>query len=182
MAESENAIQIFNRYKSTLKITSKESNANVYMTNSMYPAINFDSVKRKYKKPNFCGLRSNDALLLPPVGYDKYVFIEFKDGHIEDRKNITEITEKIYESLLLFNEITRENISYDKSHVVYILVFNEGDNSKFASNAHLAKLANKKYIVPELERYKKLFVDFSTITKADFCNITNRLDRNEYPF
>ncbi len=182
MTDFSSPISILKRYQTTLKNTSKELNAGVCMTESTYPAINFDNVKRKFKKPKFCCFRSNDALLLPPEGNDKYVFVEFKDGNIESPNNITEIAEKIYESLFLFNEIMNQNISFDKSHMVYILVFNEKDNGRFAQDAHLAKNAGKKYVVPELNRYRNLFFDFSTMTKSEFSYLTNKLDRGLYPF
>lgn len=171
------------KYKSTLKDTSKEQNEVVYMTESLYNVVNFDSVKKKSCNRKFCGLRSNDALLIPsPNSNEKFAFIEFKNGCIEDKGAITQITEKIYESLLIFNEIVQENLSFDKENIVYILVYNENDNGKFSTDAHSAQLANEKYIIPDLERYQKLFFDFQTLNKIEFQKITDELDKGNYPF
>lgn len=170
------------KYKSTLKGTSKEQNESVYMTECSYAVVNFDSVKKKSCNHKFCDLRSNDALLLPPSPTNKFVFIEFKNGHIEETDAITQITEKIYESLLLFNEIVQENLTFDKNNVVYILVYNEDDNGKFSEASHLAELAGEQYIIPNLKRYQRLFFNFQTLNKIEFKKITNELDKGNYPF
>ena len=170
------------KYTSTLKDVSKEQNEDVYMTESLYKVVNFDNVKRKSCKRIFCELRSNDALLTPRKDNDKFAFIEFKNGCIEDDDAIIQITEKIYESLLIFNEIVQENFSFDRENIVYILVYNENDNGKFSADAHLAQLANEKYIIPALNRYQKLFYDFHTLNKIEFQEITTELDKGNYPF
>ncbi len=173
----------FDDYLTTLKETSKDGDNAEYMTESTYPAVNFDCFKKDYNSNKFCGFRSNDALLIPPDCNNKFVFIEFKNGCIE--KNITdmtEIVEKIYESLFVFNEVKEENISFNKSNVVYVLVYNEEKNSKYALNSHSAKLAKKKYVIPQLNRYKILFSDFFTMTKSEFCEVTQKLDAGAYPF
>lgn len=173
----------FDDYLTTLKETSKDEDNAEYMTESTYPAVNFDCFKSGYDSNKFCGFRSNDALLIPPDCNNKFVFIEFKNGGIE--RNITdttEIVEKIYESLFVFNEVKKKNISFDKFHVVYVLVYNEEKNSLYALNSHSAKNARKKYIIPQLDRYKILFSDFFTMTKSEFCEVTTKLDAGVYPF
>ena len=172
----------FEDYLTTLKETSKDEDNADYMTESTYPAINFDCFKNDYDSNKFCGFRSNDALLIPPNCTNKFVFVEFKNGRIDNKTSMTEIVEKIYESLFVFNEVKKENISFDRFHVVYVLVFNEMKNSQYAIENHSAKLAGKKYIIPQLNRYKILFSDFFTMTKSEFCEVTKKLDAGVYPF
>ena len=172
----------FDDYLTTLKETSKDGDNAEYMTESTYLAVNFDCFKNGYDSNKFCGFRSNDALLIPPDCNNKFVFVEFKNGRIENITSMTEIVEKIYESLFVFNDVKEENISFDKIHVVYILVYNEDKNSKYALENHAAKIAGKKYIIPQLDRYKILFSDFFTMTKSEFCEVTTKLDAGVYPF
>lgn len=113
------------QFKSTLKELSKDNTNNEYMTESNEIAINFDKVKDVYIK-DVCPKNkptSNDALKY--IG-DEFYFIEFKNGNI---KNVKNIRDKVFESLLMFSDITGNTISYTRNKGNYILVYNY-DKSK----------------------------------------------------
>ena len=78
-----------NENMTTLKETSIDDRdkANpIYMTESMYPAVDFDKVKDEYIKHLHLKdtPKSNDALIEDRTG--KFVFVEFKNGHIDPRE------------------------------------------------------------------------------------------------
>ena len=177
-------IEIFNRNGATLKETSwdKDGENPGYMTDSEIHVINFDKVKKSYIKDMglSCTPCSNDALY---IGEDeKAYFIEFKNGLV-DNKTVYNIYNKIYDSLLIFNDIIQENISFCRENVNFILVYNEGrnsrneketkygDSSKAKISKHFYAKAKRKYVRFGLERFEKLyFQDVFTYTEKEFEN------------
>lgn len=177
-------IEIFKNNISTFKETSydKDGKTPGYMTDSEILVVNFDKVKEKYIK----GLRlsstpcSNDALY---IGDDKKIFfIEFKNG-IMDKHRIFKVHYKIYDSLLMFNDITNENISFCRQNMYFILVYNEerchfgshGQKQEDSSKAIISKFihdkANKKFVQFGLERFEKMyFKEVFTYTQSEFEN------------
>lgn len=113
---------IFQKHQTTLKETSHNDAAGQYMTDFLWQVIDFDAVKTDYMRAYHCDPipASNDALLYRD---GKYFFIEFKDGNM--RTEIHEVKRKIFESLLLFGDITDTTISYLRENVSYILVYNK---------------------------------------------------------
>lgn len=112
------------RHWTTLKKTSlnkPDKNSEIYMTHLELPAIDFDAVKKKYarkfKLKN--GPKSNDALV--QVGGTVF-FIEFKDGNMKNER--FDVVQKIYDSLLIYCDITKQTISDTRSYMVYIIVYN----------------------------------------------------------
>lgn len=99
-------IKIFKDNLSSFRETSRDTDGQEAgcMTNSEIQVINFDKVKESYisemKLPNTpC---SNDALY---IGKDeKIFFVEFKNGVMKKEK-IFNVYYKIYDSLLIFNDI-----------------------------------------------------------------------------
>ena len=120
------SIDIFLKHKKILKKTSKNTSGGSYMTTSQKEAIYFDAVKDEYTAKYSVSMSpaSTDALL--QVGHNVY-FIEFKDGFISQKK-IYEVWKKVYESLLLFCDITKQHISDTRQYMTYILVYDEEDN------------------------------------------------------
>lgn len=115
-----NEIEIFKNNKNTLKNLSCDKNE--YMTDSLLEAINFDKVKEKHCKslklsnlPTSC-----DAL----YQNDEIFFIEFKNGYI-DKKEICGIHKKIYDSILIFMDLTKFKLEEIREKVNFILVYNE---------------------------------------------------------
>ena len=108
----------------------------MYMVDSEAEVIDFDKVKENYISQLHVldTPKSNDALL----EFDgKLYFIEFKDGNMRDA--IFEVKRKIYESLLVFCDITGENISFTRENMNYILVYNKENSRKY-----IEKLVEKR--------------------------------------
>ncbi len=186
-------IALFRDNMSSLRETSKDSDSSnpECMTNSEIAVVNFDKVKESYIKDMKLSFTpcSNDALYIDKNG-DLY-FIEFKNG-IMTRPMIFNVYNKIYDSLLIFNDIVEQNISFCRKHVNFILVYNESKNlsedynnegknlskdgkikNQDCSKAKIGKYfyskAKKKYIRFGLERFEKLyFQEVFTYTQQEF--------------
>lgn len=119
-------IPILIKNLTTLQETSKDHHniANnqsvIYMTDSKIKVVNFDLVKHEYcKNIGLLDIASFvEALYFKD---DNIYFIEFKNGRID--KN--EVIKKIYDSLLMFSDISQKDISYFREHLHFILVYNE---------------------------------------------------------
>ncbi len=186
-------IALFRDNMSSLRETSKDSDSSnpECMTNSEIAVVNFDKVKESYIKDMKLSFTpcSNDALYIDKNG-DLY-FIEFKNG-IMTRPMIFNVYNKIYDSLLIFNDIVEQNISFCRKHMNFILVYNESKNlsedynnegknlskdgkikNQDCSKAKIGKYfyskAKKKYIRFGLERFEKLyFQEVFTYTQQEF--------------
>lgn len=186
-----NAYPIFCSHLSNLKRLSLDDGKGqkIYMTQFTRNAVNFDAVKKEYSSP--LGLSkipsSNDALF--DDGKGSLVFVEFKNGFI-NRKKILEIWKKIYDSMLIFTDITSTGISYTREHMNYILVYNETVNQDndidenlkkkcnttvqpspsfdaFAKN--VGKYANEEYVCFGLKMFQNYcFKEVHTYTKSEF--------------
>ncbi len=174
-------IEIFKNNISTFKETSHDTDGQCpgYMTESEIKVINFDKVKEDYVR----GMKlskmpcSNDALY---IDKDKNIFfVEFKNGQIKNK--IYNVYNKIYDSLLMFNDIVNENISFCRQNVYFMLVYNEEKNSGLEGNkkqedsskAVISKLihnkANKKFVRFGLKQFEKLyFKEVFTYTESEF--------------
>ena len=151
-----------------------------YMTDSEVQVIDFDKVKDSYIKDMGLSYRpcSTDALYFGKD--DKIYFVEFKNG-VMNKAEVFHVYNKIYDSLLMFNDIIKENVSFCRDNVIFILVYNESKNScredsvkkEDSSKAVIAKYfhakAKKKYVRFDLDRFKKLyFRDVFTYTEKEF--------------
>lgn len=135
-----NQYPIFQNHWSSLKETSKDNRDGkvVYMTESNYPVINFDEVKEEYMKAlALCELpKSNDALFYE--GDKIWVFVEFKNARVSKTLQY-ELRKKIYDSVLIFTDITSTGISFMRNHMKYILVYNEEANKDNSQDLNLIK-------------------------------------------
>lgn len=126
-------MHIIDNIRSTLEDTSYDKHNKEYMVHSKLQVCSFDDVKEWYvgKKiplvnPN---PKSNDALFF---GKDECFFIEFKNGKIDNKVNF-ELNKKIYDSLFILFDLNYRDkngdlvnsISYTRSKMSYILVYNE---------------------------------------------------------
>ena len=173
----------------TLKETSadkRDAASCAYMTESDIPAVDFDLVKKKYVEE--LGLSvvpmSNDALF--HHGEEKIVFVEFKNGYIGKKEQFN-IRKKIYDSVLIYSDITKSGISSMREDVDYVLVYNEdintGDSGQLEKGADyiqdspsfdsfakgVSALARERYVgfgVGMFENY--CFKRVHTYTEAEF--------------
>ena len=131
MEIQDDKIGIFQNYLSTLKKTSldKGSGQKKYMTESEMLVVDFDKVKKAYVRE--LGVKpksmpcSSDAL---HIGKDGNIsFIEFKNGKINYMQRYN-IHQKIYDSLLIFGDMTGKGLSFCREHADFILVYNELKN------------------------------------------------------
>lgn len=177
---------IFQNHISNLKETSLDKHD--YMTQSTRAAINFDEVKDEYVLN--LGLseipKSNDALF--DEGNGNLVFVEFKNGFMDRHKQFA-VRKKIYDSALMFTDITSIGISAMRNNMKYILVYNETVNQtnpddelqkkqkstvqsspSFDSIAKtLGQLANEEYICFGIKIFQNYcFKEVHTYTEKEF--------------
>ena len=184
-------VSVFQRHISTLKDTSHDSTNGQYLSQSPYPAVNFDDVKDD-AFVGFNDYRSNDALLIPQNDGEKYVFIEFKNGDVTSRAKCKDIRTKIAESLLIFHDILNVTISFDRCELVYMLVYNRVNNHSFETQRnssvarisnHFARQAGTFFLINGFDRYRKIFNAVYTINEVEFKNsFSDKLDTGIYPF
>lgn len=194
----EKAYEWMLQHRDSLKQTSvdksrKKKGIVEYMTESEMQVINFDSVKEDYVKKGRLKLSevpsSNDALFLGKDG--RVCFIEFKNGEIDSMKNL-KVKLKIYDSILIFLDIIKEDLQYSRENIDYILVFNENKKhtTKHFSGKNMERLlrsevnesdarstitgiltekSGKEYIQFDLEKYKGfIFREVHTYTRSQF--------------
>lgn len=185
-----NNYPIFSAHPATLRETSMDNHDGhcAYMTTSTRNVINFDNVKSDYVSslglpgvPTSC-----DALFESSQG--RYIFVEFKSGFMNNAKQFS-VRKKIYDSLLIFCDITSSNLSQLRSNAEFILVYNEtanlgrNDNPEFlqkhdsippspafdAFAKSVSKLANTEYICFGLNIFNKYcFHEVHTYTQDEF--------------
>lgn len=182
-----NDIPIFKDCMTTFKETSydKDGKEPGYMTNSEIQVINFDKVKDCYIKD--MSLSSipcpNDALYIGKN--NKIFFVEFKNGDLEkNKKMIFNVYNKIYDSLLIFNDIVQRNISFCRENLYFILVYNESkncseerevtqeDSPKAMISKRIHSKAKKKFVRFGLDKFEKIyFKEVFTYTESEFENL-----------
>ncbi|MCI8419316.1 MAG: hypothetical protein HFF79_02260 [Oscillospiraceae bacterium] len=129
---------IFADHHAALRETSLDDRdgRQTYMTQSPLDAISFDDVKTDYVKN--LGLseipKSNDALFKDSGG--SLIFVEFKNGFMDRAKQFA-VRKKIYDSVLIFTDITSKKISDLRTAMKYILVYNESVNMANTSDREL---------------------------------------------
>lgn len=183
-----NKFKIFTDNFSTLKQASLDDNGDCKenMVSLETEVVDFDGVKNDYikemkltKTPS-----SSDALYEDQKG--QFYLIEFKNGRIDSRVGHS-IRKKIYDSLLIFHDITKTDISFSRTHMNFVLVYNEGKNpcsgepyadeedgptpSRVAIGNYFSKKANTHFIRFDLEQFKTIyFRDIFTFSKEEFEN------------
>lgn len=191
---------IIDEFECTLEKASLDEDKGVPMVNSQLLVCSFDKVKEWYvsekvplANPN---PKSNDALYF---GEEECFFIEFKNGKISNEVNF-EINKKIYDSLFILFDLGYKDkkgdlvnsISYTRSTMTYILVYNEENYAKFGATRQtgegierqkkvsishyrnklykaVRKLANEEFILFGLDQFKNyLFKNVYTYTEKEF--------------
>lgn len=144
----------FVNFESTLKICSWDDYNKVHMVENENKVINFDQVKEEYVKnlkKGPCELPcSNDALFKTD---DKYYFIEFKNGIIDNKTN-AQIKMKVYDSLLILSDIEKMSISDTRESVFYVLVFNDDniDSNKISKQFNKEEYNRHNQVQPSPNR------------------------------
>lgn len=181
-----NSFAIFRDHLTSLKETSEDKSHAEYMTESDFEVVNFDEVKDEYIK----GLKiqkvpdSVDALFVDKNG--NLNFVEFKNGKINSKTKFG-LQKKIYDSTLIFSDITHLHISDMRSCVKLMLVYNkekndmgkgkekEGKNYIQSSDSlrqisrTLAGFAQESHIQFGLEMFKNYCCkEILTLTKEEF--------------
>ncbi len=185
--------EIFRANQNTLQELSKDDRGAVdvqYMTNSLFQAVDFDMVKRNYA--NGLGLSEEVAASVDGLAHttDSIVFLEFKNGKVSNRN----VKGKIRDSLLIFCDITKKDISYTRSSADFVLVYNETANplpnqisrssvqdspSRTAIAKRITQMGNQELVLFDLERYRNLyFREVHTYTKQEFENYLDKLRTN----
>lgn len=186
-----NQYQILMDNRASLKGTSKDASTPghiEYMSPSDTEVVNFDLVKRSYANQHYHTeehAASVDAIFQHREGI---LFIEFKNGIVKS----SVIKNKIRDSLLIFLDIIGETLTFSRSYIDFVLVYNLEKNSRSESHEkgklqntpsgikiaeHIAKKAGEKYIRFDLERYKGLFFRaVYTLTKEEFNEYLKKLD------
>lgn len=180
-----NDYSILYNNKSTLKETSKdnsEKNNIQYMTESQLEVIDFDKVKTQYN--NNLNLteeyaKSVDALMVN-FALNKIFFIEFKNGDMKNEKS--KVNSKVKDSLLIFCDIIKKNISYTRKNLIFILVYNESKNksknekSKRDIAQHIHNKAKENVIRFGFEKLKRLyFKEVYTYTEKEFADYLQKI-------
>ena len=169
---------------STLKEQSKDTSKDSisYMTESTINSVDFDLVKRSYL--NSLGLseerlKSVDSLVNLNNGI---AFIEFKNGSLKGLKN--DLYLKINNSLLIFNDITKYDLTFLRNNSEFILVYNEKisplnkeeekekenmSGSRVIIGDYFMKKAKKEFVRMGLGKYKtSFFRDVHTYSQDEF--------------
>ena len=146
-------ISIFESNRSTLKETSLDKDKHYYMVDSLLEVIDFDKVKENY----ISGIKLEEIPKSCDAFYkkdDKLFFIEFKNGKV-----LTfDIRKKIYDSILIFNDIVKCNICDTRKEIEFILVYNEEVNK---NNKECKEFPGKK--IQESKSFKKISDSFSKL-------------------
>lgn len=177
---------IFQDNISTLKENSRDDNGEC-MTESLYQVINFDAVKREYTK-NLHITEEKASSVDAVARFSKdLVFIEFKNGN---NINKQDLRNKARDSLLIFLDITKGDLSYSRNNIDLIIVYNETikpitkeeENTMIKENAfaitppsfdnivkNIYKYAKKELVRFGLDRFQQIFFrSVHTYSKREF--------------
>ena len=158
---------------------SEDTKNNTELIFSDLPAVSFDDVKTQYTAALHCSDEnacSVDALM---QNGDRVLMIEFKNGEV----NSGEIKRKIWDSLLIFCDITKKQVSDTRAESDFFLVYNKSNNelnhqekkkiSKSEErdwiNNHVFRIAGQEFIRYDLSRFQGLyFREVHTYTAEEF--------------
>lgn len=151
--------------------------------------INFDKVKINYCESygsSDKASQSVDVLILNKQ--DKIVFIEFKNGKINNRDKKSRLKSKLRDSILIFNDVNKLELDFSRNNVEYILVYNQAENRSSVSEQNgaeitdslrdiqqsFAKKAGEEFVYFGLDVLKQVFnLDVHTYTKTEFDEYYN---------
>ena len=154
--------KIFTENMCTFRETSidkRDNKTRDYMTDSNILVVNFDDVKNAYV--------SDLQLIQTPKSVDALYqrgttiyFVEFKNGYI-DKKDQFDVRKKIYDSLLIYSDITKETIGDGRFNSEFILVYNTKANLENQNN-------NESKIVRESEALDSIGKEFASLGGKEY--------------
>lgn len=151
----------------SLKKTSEDEANKIKMTKNKNKVIDFDRVKDCYMiniKKNFKidnDPRSIDAIFDTEDG--RMVFVEFKNGKLSPKN----VLEKLYDSVLINNDLLEISIGKLRQDGVFILVYNPGSLEKIEDI--LASKARKPLKRMQIGKFKGyIFKEVYSLTKDQF--------------
>ena len=169
----------FSRNMKPLRKISEDTKNNTELISSDLPAVSFDDVKTQYTAALSCSdenAYSVDALM---QNGDRVLMIEFKNEEVKSG----EIKRKIWDSLLIFCDITKKQVSDTRAETDFFLVYNKNKNElnhqekKMISesenrdwlNSHVFRIAGQEIIRFDLSRFQGLyFREVHTYTTEQF--------------
>ena len=135
--------------KASLHELSKDDHDNVeenFMTDSEILAVNFDEVKRQYV--NQLRHSEDDAYSVDAIFQNERgtFFIEFKNGKVKS----SNVRWKVFDSILIFSDITNASVEWMRNNVEFILVYNAQKNYD-----HNAQRSSERRMTPSLRKIAK---------------------------
>ncbi len=160
-------------YYSSWTECSRDDSHNVSMIVNENQVVNFDMVKTRYL--NDLGLSEESAASVDALGEDSegHVYlIEFKNGDI----NQDEIRNKVFESILIYNDITSSSLKDTREKMDFILVYNS-ERKKYQplqlKAMHLARIGKCACPYYGLDKYHGFCVKHAYMVDAD--HFTNKI-------
>lgn len=150
----------------TVSEISWDSDHAVSMIESDQTIIDFDLLQERYFKFHKSDrpFASMDGLW--QIG-DEWYFIEFKNGKI-DHKTKKNIREKVTASLMTLLDILDETLSYARTHIHFILVYNPARNFSDKQSLQCDEIQDspsRNYIKARINQFaKRRFVLFGVIS------------------
>lgn len=175
----------FSNHIETLEELSRDDSHDHAVTGSQIKAIAFDEVRNEYAAPLKLknGPNSMDAICVFTDGDDSSLaFVEFKNGKL-DKRDAFEIRKKIYDTLLIFQDLTGISLATLRAHAACILVYRKDLNpddehegefipaspSRDTIGDHIAGLAHQEIVRFGLARFfSYCFKEVHTYGPDDF--------------
>lgn len=159
-----------------LEESSKDSEHKTSMSNSSLKVIDFDKIPKKYAKQAMIRTvpKSNDALYITKE--NKWIFIEFKNGEVKKE----EIYRKLYDSLIMLEELAIKDWNFFRNHATYILVYNEDVYCQ--RNAKLQKSKNRDALYQHIRNRANTVRNLYEIRKLEGFLFENAWTYNEEQF
>lgn len=160
----------------TLEESSKDSEHKTSMSNSSLKVVDFDKIPKKYAEQAMIRTvpKSNDALYITKE--NKWIFIEFKNGEVKKE----EIYRKLYDSLIMLEELAIKDWNFFRNHATYILVYNEDVYCQ--RNAKLQKSKNRDVLYQHIRNRANTVRNLYEIRKLEGFLFENAWTYNEEQF
>ena len=159
---------IYDKFKSTLHLTSKDDSNDEYLSNSSLPVYNFDDIRTNYIESFSLERIPMSADAFVKINASEMYLVEFKNGAISNRE-IFEIRKKMYDSLLLLCDLLGIGISQTRQSLQFILVTNERKRNDLAKRKVTSEKGNEHKTGYGLDDFVDIYYkDVHTVTAHDF--------------